>query len=598
MLIKPLIGHRIFIAALAILLSAHVGSAQTTAFTYQGQLNNGGSPATGSYDIQFKIFDALADGIQQGATITNPTVAVSGGVFTVELDFGAGVFDGTARYLEISVRPAGSVNPYTVLAPRQSISSTPYAMQSMKAAAADGLSAACVNCVTGSQIQSIDGAQITGPVAGSQISGTIPTESVPTGSGNYIQNSVAAARAGRPKVVQEGGFDITGDGSVGGNFVVGGQAGFGTAAPLAVFHVNGSSWFQGDTTPLPAAAGKGIVIGFSGEQGYISGFDYGTFTPKNLLLNLSGGNVGIGTTNPISKLTIQGGGYGLTHTAGSVVLGTFITTFGAGSAWVGTKSNHSLNFFTNDSPPQVTLSTAGNFGIGMTDPTTKLYVLSSVAGVSAIYGESGSGRAVWGKSTSSRGVFGESTTNVGVWGVSTQSTGVFGDSLSAAGVGGFFQNSAGGIALKVSGTGSVGVLQITGGSDLAEHFDVVDDAKPGMLVTIDPRNAGKLLIAHDAYDRRVAGVVSGANRLAAGMVLPDATGAKTSLPVALSGRVWVFCDARRHPITPGDLLTTSATPGHAMKVTNYTRAQGAIIGKAMTRLKGGRGLVLVLVSLQ
>jgi hypothetical protein len=69
-------------------------------------------------------------------------------------------------------------------------------------------------------------------------------------------------------------------------------------------------------------------------------------------------------------------------------------------------------------------------------------------------------------------------------------------------------------------------------------------------------------------------------------------------PVALTGRVWAYCDARRNPIKPGDLLTTSATPGHAMRVINYRKAQGAIIGKAMTALKGGRGLVLVLVSLQ
>src|SRR5262245_16064063 len=121
-------GHRILIATIFILLCAQIVSAQTTAFTYQGKLSNSGSAATGSYDIQFKIIDAPTDGNQQGATITNPTVAVSGGLFTVELDFGTGVFDGAARYLEISVRPAGSLNPYTVLAPRQSFSSTPYAM--------------------------------------------------------------------------------------------------------------------------------------------------------------------------------------------------------------------------------------------------------------------------------------------------------------------------------------------------------------------------------------------------------------------------------------------------------------------------------------
>jgi len=68
--------------------------------------------------------------------------------------------------------------------------------------------------------------------------------------------------------------------------------------------------------------------------------------------------------------------------------------------------------------------------------------------------------------------------------------------------------------------------------------------------------------------------------------------------VALSGRVYVQADASKDPIKPGDLLTTANTPGHAMKVTDPARAQGAILGKAMTPLREGRGLVLVLVSLQ
>jgi hypothetical protein len=82
------------------------------------------------------------------------------------------------------------------------------------------------------------------------------------------------------------------------------------------------------------------------------------------------------------------------------------------------------------------------------------------------------------------------------------------------------------------------------------------------------------------------------------MVLPDVVASDKSRPVALSGRVWVYCDANANPIKPGDLLTTSNVPGHAMKVRNYSRAQGAVIGKAMTGLKSGKGLVLVLVSLQ
>jgi len=69
-------------------------------------------------------------------------------------------------------------------------------------------------------------------------------------------------------------------------------------------------------------------------------------------------------------------------------------------------------------------------------------------------------------------------------------------------------------------------------------------------------------------------------------------------PVALSGRVYCWVDATQGAIEPGDLLTTSNTPGHAMKATDAAKAQGAIIGKAMTGLKEGKGLALVLVTLQ
>src|SRR5215813_1426659 len=140
--------HSFLVLLLIWLIVARPAVAQSTVFTYQGKLSITNTPATGNFDMQFKLFDALIDGNQIGDPITKPTVAVANGVFTVELDFGAGAFDGTPRYLEICVRPADNPNPYTVLAPRQSFTSTPYAMHSANAAAADGLSAACAGCVT------------------------------------------------------------------------------------------------------------------------------------------------------------------------------------------------------------------------------------------------------------------------------------------------------------------------------------------------------------------------------------------------------------------------------------------------------------------
>jgi hypothetical protein len=206
--------------------------------------------------------------------------------------------------------------------------------------------------------------------------------------------------------------------------------------------------------------------------------------------------------------------------------------------------------------------------------------------------------------TKVRSLEANTTNDAGVRGINTgPGAGVVGVSFSASGTGGSFSNTRGGTALEVKGTAAmsdveVSVLTIKGGSDLAERFEVSDEAKPGMVMAIDPDHPGGLCIAKGAYNRRVAGILSGANDLAAGMVLADLPGAKHSKPLALSGRVWVYADATRKAIEPGDLLTTADVPGYAMAVTDYARAQGAIIGKAMTGLKQNKGLILVFVTLQ
>ena len=76
--------------------------AQTPAFTYQGRLTDNLSPATGTYQMQFSLFDALSPGTQIGSTITNNSVSVAAEIFTVSLDFGAASFaTGADRFLEI-----------------------------------------------------------------------------------------------------------------------------------------------------------------------------------------------------------------------------------------------------------------------------------------------------------------------------------------------------------------------------------------------------------------------------------------------------------------------------------------------------------------
>jgi hypothetical protein len=143
------------------------------------------------------------------------------------------------------------------------------------------------------------------------------------------------------------------------------------------------------------------------------------------------------------------------------------------------------------------------------------------------------------------------------------------------------------------------VLEIKGGADLVEGFDAGDEApEAGTVMAIDPLHGGRLTIAANAYDTRVAGVVSGAGGVAAGLKLGQAGTLEGETPVALTGRVFVKCSAENGAIQPGDLLTSATLRGHAMRATDSTRAFGAVIGKAMGSLDDGTGLVLVLVGLQ
>ena len=158
---------------LSILLGATAAWGQTTGFTYQGRLTDGSTPANGNYDLQFALFDSLSGGTQVGSTQTLNTVPVSNGVFTVSLDFGANSFPGASRFLEISARPSGA-GSFTLLTPRQAITSTPYAVRSLNASSAD----------------------------------SVPASGVPPGSGNYIQNATSPQSSSN--------FNITGNGTAGG----------------------------------------------------------------------------------------------------------------------------------------------------------------------------------------------------------------------------------------------------------------------------------------------------------------------------------------------------------------------------------------------
>jgi hypothetical protein len=151
--------------------------------------------------------------------------------------------------------------------------------------------------------------------------------------------------------------------------------------------------------------------------------------------------------------------------------------------------------------------------------------------------------------------------------------------------------------VKIHLDAGMGDIRLTG-ADCAENFDAEEsqEFERGSVMTIG--EGGRLRPCTEAYDRRVAGVVSGAGSFHSGIILDSWHGRGRRTPVALTGKVYCRVDAGHSPVEVGDLLTTSATAGHAMKATDPSRAFGATLGKALQSLDAGIGLIPILVALQ
>jgi hypothetical protein len=246
----------------------------------------------------------------------------------------------------------------------------------------------------------------------------------------------------------------------------------------------------------------------------------------------------------------------------------------------------------------------------------------------------GGGFGVYGQSDDGIGVVGESKNNEGLRGVSHSSHGgVVGINdwsppapPGAGGNGGWFESTQGegvrGTAKNPNHGGVVGVntaggdagffdgsvtvtknLAVTGdiflpGADCAEQFDIAEaeGIEPGTVVVIDQE--GALRPSQQAYDKKVAGVVSGAGGYRPGIVLDRQQSHDGRASVALVGKVYCKVDAQYASIEVGDLLTTSATPGHAMRANDPVKIFGSVIGKALRPLMEGQGLIPILIALQ
>jgi hypothetical protein len=568
-------------------------------FSYQGMLQENGSAASGHYDIRFALYDAAVGGSQISSNLVKMDQVVSNGAFTVMLDFGA-VFEGTACWLEIAVRTHTTepVKTYEVLGPRQLLCAAPY---SLYASMAGGLTASA--------------------------SQNFLLRSGDSMSGNLAVAGTAALSFGNTarQMLNLWGTDY----------------GIGVQSDCEYFRShNDFAWYQGGThnnTRLSAGGGDRLMYLTSDGLNVA-----GTVTASSISAN----------DNAIDAVIVSatGSGDGSTAVSGRTFYVTKPTAtmpavqFGDSASSVGVKG------LADSGTGVLGHSTEGVGVIGQLGNGTRSIMQAAMWGITfdtsgnGVVGQADNGnnaRGVWGRSTAGYGgyfqggfggVYGESTSghsgwfkgNVFIEGDSTLSRPhlelheyqtsdfarlrlsaqghAFWDIAAGGGANDLnFYNSTNGdvMSLKENGNLHVRVLTITGGADLAEPFKVAEvDLAKGSVVVIDEEQPGRLRLSTEAYDTRVAGIISGANGINPGLSMSQQTVMEGGQQVALSGRVYVKADATAGPIKPGDLLTTSSRPGHAMKASDPSRAQGAILGKAMTPLKDGTGLVLVLVTLQ
>jgi hypothetical protein len=204
---------------------------------------------------------------------------------------------------------------------------------------------------------------------------------------------------------------------------------------------------------------------------------------------------------------------------------------------------------------------------------------AAVAGINTGPAGAGNPSGVFGKSQNGEGVHGETA--------SALAAAVVGINLNPDGPAGFFQGF-------ITVTGDINLP----GADCAEQFDIAGAAQiePGTVVVID--REGAVRRSEEAYDKKVAGVVSGAGSHRTGIILDSRQSKDGRASVALMGKVYCKVDAQYSPIELGDLLASSPTPGHAMKADDPVRAFGAVLGKALRPLEAGADLIPILIALQ
>ena len=229
-----------------------------------------------------------------------------------------------------------------------------------------------------------------------------------------------------------------------------------------------------------------------------------------------------------------------------------------------------------------------------------------------VVAESETGNGVWAVSNTGVGITTRSDSNVALWAKSESWEAIHAESKSTTGaaLAVFMTNFESkrpaifakhddprGVAAVFEGQVIVTTDIVLTNADCAEEFDIVDGelSDPGTVMVI--AGDDELRASKTAYDNRVAGVISGGGQCKPGIIL-GRTSVDARKAIALTGKVYCKVDATFAAVEIGDLLTTSPTEGHAMKAVDQMRAFGSVIGKALSPLRYGCGLIPILVALQ
>jgi hypothetical protein len=542
----------------------------TSSFAYEGTLLNADGPFTGTKDFTFGLWDAATGGTLL-AEVAMPATTVNDGRFTVDLPFDISHFSGgEARYLETTVDAS-------TLTPRQRLAAAPFALFALSG-------------TEGSQgeqgVQGEQGEQGEQGADGGMGPQGPQGDDGPQGpqgpQGDDGPQGVQGTQGPQGDEGPEGPTGPAGDSSwtiVGSSISYSdGNVGIMTSDPQATLHIGGTN--------------NVFRMGTEGDsmiEMYISDVLFGDAT-----LSMDG----VSGSQQVLLRPFAGGYLTLSGADSDASILHWGYDGGPISSWVTPDSDGQLYLTAQDGFQQFLMSRNGadRIDLNIDSGLARLQIRDTFNAERITLGQWDSSSNGWGLRIKD-----SSGTNLVDLGTETND-GVEHGSL-------YLRNSAGDTVIELdssyNGMGRIicDEVQITSGADLCERFAVRPIAGevpvPGTVVCIDPSTVGGLIVSSRMTDRTVVGVISGAGGIRPGLSLGQTgTEADGAYPVALTGRVWVRCDADSHAIRPGDMLTTSATPGYAMSASGLAETRGAVIGKAMSSLESGRGLVLMLIQPQ